>query len=81
MNLEEELWQHICKAYLNEEDAKTMDRNCDLIAEGIIDSLALMGLISHIEKTYQIKVGDDEVVKENFSSLPRLVHFVTKKRA
>jgi acyl carrier protein len=48
---------------------------------GIIDSTGMVELISHLEKTYRIKVEDSELVPDNLDSVNRLVAFVQHKQA
>lgn len=57
-------------------DKKTLDPDEDLLEQGIIDSLGLMKLIAFLEKTFNIKIVDDEIVPENFQSLNRMVTLV-----
>jgi acyl carrier protein len=60
-------------------DAIEHDR--DLLAAGIVDSLGITELITFLEGRYAIKVEDDDVDAENFSSIDRIVAFVAKKAA
>lgn len=46
---------------------------------GIIDSTGVLELVSFIEETYGIKVGDHEILPENLDSLNRLTAFVRRK--
>jgi acyl carrier protein len=47
--------------------------------KGIIDSAGIMELISFIEETYQIKVEDEELIPENFSSLEKVNKYLQQK--
>jgi acyl carrier protein len=49
----------------------------DLVAEGIIDSLGLMRLVSFLEENCQVQVRDEEMVAENFRTLTAIQTFVT----
>jgi len=57
-------------------DKKTLDPNEDLLEQGIIDSLGLMKLIDFIEKTFSIKISDEDIVPDNFQSLNSMVKLV-----
>jgi acyl carrier protein len=48
----------------------------DLVAEGIIDSLGLMRLVSFLEENCQVQVRDEEMVAENFRTLAAIQAFV-----
>jgi acyl carrier protein len=47
----------------------------------VLDSTGFLELIGHLEETYGIKVGDDEMVPENLDSLNSVVEFLARKRA
>lgn len=48
---------------------------------GIIDSTGVLELVQFLEQTFQIKVGDAELVPENLDSIRALVDFVGRKTA
>jgi acyl carrier protein len=52
-----------------------------LIANQVIDSLAMQNLISLIEARFGVDVDDDDVVPEHFSSIGAIARFVDAKRA
>lgn len=49
--------------------------------KGIIDSTGMLELVAFLEKTYSIKVQDEEFVPENLDSIHNLVSFLERKRA
>ena len=51
-----------------------------LLEEGIIDSLGILDIVTHLEDAYGIQVGDDELNPENFASIAALATFVERKR-
>ncbi len=52
------------------------------LGTGIIDSLGVLQLVSFVEGRFGLKVGDAELVPENFDSVARLAAFIEcKKRA
>jgi acyl carrier protein len=57
-----------------------IDPNLDLISRGYIDSLAMMQLILFIEERFDVKVGEDEVLPDNFRTLNRIAEFVENKQ-
>lgn len=79
MNLEEELRNYILKEYLPKEDSDKIHNETDLIEKGVLDSFAILQLITHMEETYQIEVGNDEISVENMGSVSRLSDFVRRK--
>jgi acyl carrier protein len=58
---------------------KTLEPDEDLLGSGIIDSLGIMKLVVFMEDNLGIKVGDDEIIPENFQTLNDMVKFVEQK--
>ncbi len=50
-----------------------------LLERGIVDSTGLLELIGFVEKTFGIKVGDDEIVPENLDGIARVASYVARK--
>ncbi|MBK9035802.1 MAG: acyl carrier protein [Myxococcales bacterium] len=48
---------------------------------GLIDSTGVLELVAFVESTYDIKVGDDELVPEHLDSVDNLAAFVVRKAA
>ncbi|MFA5517211.1 MAG: acyl carrier protein [Desulfuromonadales bacterium] len=53
----------------------------DVIALGVIDSLGIMHLIAYLEKTFGMRIRDDEILPENFASVEAIASFVHRTRA
>jgi acyl carrier protein len=47
--------------------------------EGIFDSMGFLSLINFIEKDFNIKAEDSELLEENFESVNAMVKYITKK--
>jgi acyl carrier protein len=47
----------------------------------VLDSTGFLELISHLEETYAIKVGDDEMVPENLDSIDAIAAYLARKRS
>ncbi|HZL85534.1 MAG TPA: acyl carrier protein [Candidatus Krumholzibacteria bacterium] len=52
-----------------------------LVERGVIDSLGIFQLVSFLEETFGVQVGDDEILLENFSTILDIDHFVRAKLA
>lgn len=59
--------------------AKLADHD-SLLAAGVIDSVAMIDLIAHLERTYQIHVSEDDMTPENFDSVTAIARYVQGKR-
>lgn len=49
------------------------------LEQGIMDSTGVLELISWIEETYGVEVGDGELVPENFDSINNVAAYVATK--
>jgi acyl carrier protein len=52
----------------------------DPLAEGLLDSLAVEQLITHLERSFGIAFEDGELVAENFASIETLASLIRTKR-
>jgi acyl carrier protein len=60
-------------------DKKSLAPDENLITQGIIDSLGILKLVSFMEKSFGIKINNEEIIPENFQTLNALAEFVEKK--
>jgi len=51
-----------------------------LLGSGIVDSLGMLTVLDFLERSFLIKISDDELTPDNFASIQRLVSFVEKKK-
>ena len=51
------------------------------LEQGIVDSTGVLELVAHLEKTYGIKVKDEELIPDNLDSIDAIAGFLAKKRA
>lgn len=47
----------------------------------VLDSQELLEMLTFVEDTYAIEVADEELVPENFATLPRVASMVSSKMA
>ncbi|MBI5720127.1 MAG: acyl carrier protein [Burkholderiales bacterium] len=57
-----------------------LDDSASFLEHHVLDSTGFLELIAHLEETYGIKVGDDEMLPENLDSLDALDAFLHRKR-
>ncbi len=50
----------------------------DLLSSGILDSLGILQLVSFIEKTFGIRIPDEDVMFDNFQSVSAMVDYLQK---
>lgn len=50
-----------------------------LLDLGIIDSTGVLELVNYLEKEFDLKINDDEIVPENLDSIANLCAFLDRK--
>jgi acyl carrier protein len=48
----------------------------DLLETGVLDSLAFVDLVMHLEQQFDIRISADELEPENFRSVAKIAGFV-----
>jgi acyl carrier protein len=71
----------ILERFLFSENPEDLADEVSLTGEGIVDSMAALELVTFLEETFGIQVGNDEILPENLDSVDRLAAFVMRKRA
>ncbi len=51
----------------------------NLLAQGVVDSLAIVKLMLFLEQRFPIRISDEDVVPENFRDIESLSRFVQSK--
>ena len=59
----------------------SLENDTDFFDKGIIDSTGTLELVSFIEENYNISVLDNELIKENLSSLTKVNEYIKNKLA
>ena len=59
----------------------SLENDTDFFDKGIIDSTGTLELVSYIEENFDISVLDNELIKENFSSLNKVNEYINNKLA
>ena len=77
--MREALRQFIRDNFLFGDDDRRYSDDDSLLDNGIIDSTGVLELIAFLDKNYQVKVEDDEMLPENLDSVNNLVRFLEKK--
>jgi len=59
---------------------ETVDENDSLWESRVLDSITIVELAVEIETEFDIKIGFDEIIVDNFETLGRLINFVKSKQ-
>jgi len=73
------LLQFIVDNYMVELDEIPLDKS--LIDEGIIDSFGLIEISSYLERTFGITIAEEDMIRENFGSVNKMIAFASRKQA
>jgi acyl carrier protein len=72
--------ERMIREYLNENvlfgDAIQYDDDASFLAAGILDSIAVLGLVSWIESTFGFAAAVRDITPENFDSINRLAAYI-----
>lgn len=71
--------EFIARNFMYREGVGTLGDEDSLLDRGLIDSTGVLELVMFLEKSFDIKVQDDEVVPENLDSITRIASFVRRK--
>jgi acyl carrier protein len=81
MNLKDLLTAHIQAALVSDGSNVQVDDETMLLDEGIIDSMGLMDLVMFIEEQTGVRVPDEEVMPDNFQTVPSITAMVHRLRS
>lgn len=56
----------------------TIDKNDNLLREGIIDSMGMMKLVRFIEMKFQIQIPFEDMTVENFMSVEKIGDYISR---
>ena len=60
-------------------DGGGLGNDQSLLDAGALDSTGVIELVSFLEETFTIGIGDQDLVPDNFDSVDRIARFVTGK--
>jgi acyl carrier protein len=75
-----EIHRFVVDNFLFGQDADPLGHQDSFLEKGVIDSTGVLELVTFLEKRFDIKVLDEELVPENLDSVQNLVRFVESKR-
>jgi acyl carrier protein len=62
-------------------DVDALSDDASLLDKGIVDSTGILEVVSFLEREFEIKVSDAELLPENLDTIGRIASFVGRKRA
>lgn len=80
MDLERDVRTFVVESFLLG-DGDDLISSQSLLDAGVIDSTGVLELVSFLERTYQIRIDDEDLVPENLDSIASIAQFVQRKLA
>ena len=77
--IQEDLLGFLCRQFFVDHEDIELDKS--LIDTGIIDSMGLIEITSYIKKDYSITVTKDQMNRQNFGSVLKIVDFIDNTRS
>ena len=73
--------EQIIKILAEVKPTKNLENASNIIEDGLLDSFELMALIAQISETFQVEIGIDEIIPENFNSVDAMTAMVESLKA
>lgn len=73
--IQENLIDFLCNEFIV--DREDIDLDQSLVDSGIIDSMGLIEIASHIKSQYKIDVTEAQMTRKNFGSVLKIVDFIS----
>ncbi|MFD4602757.1 acyl carrier protein [Streptomyces sp. NPDC058464] len=75
-SLADEIRGYVVAEFLDGEDTADLTAEFDLIDNGVVDSLGVVRIVSHLSRTYAIPIDDIPLTPDNFRSIGAISAFV-----
>jgi acyl carrier protein len=79
MDVQSTIKHYIVTEIMHEIDQNVLDNEDTLIEGGIIDSMSLIELVNFIERTFTVKITEEELDIDNFKTVNALTDFINNK--
>jgi len=74
--IQQDLLHFLCRQFFVDLEDIEIDKS--LVDTGIIDSMGLIEIASYIQKEHDFKVTNDQMNRDNFGSVLKIVDFISK---
>jgi acyl carrier protein len=76
MSCSEQIKQYVLEEFLPGVGPEELEADYDLRANGVIDSLGLLRVVTWLEATFEIPMEEVEIVEQDFTSITSISRFV-----
>ena len=77
-DIREKVLEYVIDEYVDEDDDIEVDAETALISSGLVDSFSMVSLKAFLERTYDIKIPDEDASPEAFDTVNSIVGIVQK---
>ncbi|WP_034045172.1 acyl carrier protein [Wocania ichthyoenteri] len=77
--MEQTIIKYIEQEFASEDIEDSLEATDELLDSGILDSMAMIRLITFVEETYNIKVAPEDMIIENFMTVKDISIFIMSK--
>lgn len=81
MQIRENLRKYFAEELGHAKAVANLSDDDSLLAKGILDSIEIVKLTTFLEETFDIRVGDEDLVPENFETIASLSRYVESRRS
>jgi len=81
INTSNGLHERICRVFTDKLNIEIPGSDIDLFETGVLDSLAFVELLLHLESEFGVTVPVDDLEIDNFRSIARVADFVLSRTA
>lgn len=75
------LRSYILSTFLPGEDPTTLTDETPLISSGIIDSIAVLDMVTWIEKSFSVRLQQDDLGRERLDTIALIANLIAERRA
>ena len=76
--MHQQIRKHLVEFFLFGQD-NGLKNDESLLERGIIDSTGVLELVAYLEKTFNVRIENDELLPENLDSIDAIVGFLQRK--
>ena len=81
MKMRDQIRTYIMNNILLGSDDQSIADDDSFLEKGIIDSTGILELVAFVEDQFNIEVGDEELIPDNFDSIEKLAVYTERKTA
>jgi len=80
-DIKEAVLEYVIDEYVDEDDDIEVEADTALISSGLVDSFSMVSLKAFLERTYDIKIPDEDASPEAFDTVNSIVKIVEKYKS